>query len=207
MSAEATQPEGTSKSTTDRFEAVIATLLGLAAILVAVSSYQASLRDGDSIKSFNEGIRAVSDSNGWFNEATQTSSRDETLFVEYAKATQEGNTDLATYIETSLMDDNLRKAVKEWQDTDADSPLETESYQLEAQAEGERLTKVTDQKFTEAKELDGKGDQLNLVGVIVASSLFFLGIAGVASSRRIKLFGTALGAVTLIVSTGLWLSI
>lgn len=194
----------------DRFEAVIATLLGLAAILVAVASYQGSLRDGDSIKSFNEGIRSINDANGFFTEATQTVSRDQTLFLEYAKAAQSENGDLAEYLKAAIMDDNLRGAVKEWEDDKTDeiaTPLDAPSYEVPQQAEAERLVKKTDSEFAQARDLDGEGDEYNLVGVIVASSLFFLGIAGVVRSPRTRLIGTVLGAATLVVSTGIWLTI
>lgn len=193
-----------------RLETVIATLLGLAAVLVAVTSYQGSLRDGDSIKSFNEGIRAVNDANGFFNEAVQTASRDQALFLEYAKAIQGDDADLAEYLKTAIMDETLQGAVKEWEDDESNeipTPLEAPSYGVAAQAEGEKLAKVTDAKFAEARTLDEEGDDFNLVGVIVASSLFFLGIAGVADAWRTKLATAGLGLVTFVASFGLWLAI
>jgi hypothetical protein len=75
------------------------------------------------------------------------------------------------------------------------------------QAEAVRLTELTEKQFTEAQRLDNEGDDYGLVGVIVASSLFFLGIAGVMSAIRIKLAGTALGFITLVVAFGMWLSV
>ncbi len=65
-------PEDTPK-TRSRFELVIALLLGLAAVLTAVASFQGALRSGDSLKAFNEGIRSVNDANGYYNEAAQVS--------------------------------------------------------------------------------------------------------------------------------------
>ncbi len=197
-------------TTRARFEGLIATLLGLAAILVAVASYQGSLRDGDSLKSFNEGIRSINDANGFFTEAVQTSSRDQALFLEYAKAAQSDNSDLAEYLKGAIMDDNLRGAVDEWENDETDeilTPLDAPSYAVPAQEEGERLTALTNRQFAEAKALDGEGDDYNLVGVIAASSLFFLGIAGVANSLRTKLVGTGLGLVTLLVSTALYITV
>uniref|UniRef100_UPI003569A20D hypothetical protein n=1 Tax=Paraconexibacter sp. TaxID=2949640 RepID=UPI003569A20D len=173
----------------DRFEAIIATLLGLAAILVAVASYQGSLRDGDSIKSFNEGIRSINDANGFFTEATQTAGRDQALFLEYAKAAQSDNADLASYLKEAIMDDNLRGAVDAWENDKTDeiaTPLDAPEYEVPQQNEAERLVKVTDRQFATARSLDEEGDKFNLVGVIVASSLFFLGIAGVVRSRRTR---------------------
>lgn len=206
----AAETGGSDDKSGTRFEAIIATLLGLAAILVAVASYQGSLRDGDSIKAFNEGIRAVNDSNGWFTEATQKASRDQGLFLEYAKAAQAEDGDLATYLKEAIMDENLRGAVKEWEDDDTNeiaTPLDAPKYETPEAAEGERLAKLTDRKFAEARALDEEGDQYNLVGVIVASSLFFLGIAGVVRSKKTRLFGTVLGAATLVGSFGIWLTI
>ena len=194
----------------DRFEPIIATMLGLAAILVAVAGYQGSLRDGDSIKSFNEGIRSINDANGFFNEAVQTVSADQALFLEYAKAGQEGNEDLAAYLKGALMSETLVAAVDEWEADETNeiaTPLDAPSYTVEAQTEGERLTALTDRQFATARDLDGEGDDYNLVGVIVASSLFFLGIAGVVRSPRTKIAGTVLGAVTLIVAAGLWVAV
>jgi len=194
----------------DRLEILIASLLGLAAILVAVAGYQASLRDGDSVKSFNEGIRATNDANGFYNEASQTFGRDQSLFLEYAKAAQDPKqADLGTYLHDAIMDDNLRGAVDEWQADDSGiaTPLDAKSYAVPEQDEAERLSKVTDHKFAEARALDDEGDKYSLVGVIVASSLFFLGIAGVMSSIRTKIVGTAAGAISLAVAFGIWLTI
>ena len=193
-----------------RLDGIIATLLGLAAVLVAVTGYQGALRDGDSIKSFNEGIRSINDANGFYNEATSVYNRDSSLFLEFAKASQEDNAELAEYVKTTLMDETLATATDEWIEDESGevlTPLDAPSYSVPQQDEADRLTAETDRQFAEAVRLDNEGDDYGLVGVIVASSLFFLGIAGVMSSRRIKLAGTTLGAITLAVSFGLWLTV
>lgn len=178
-------------------------------MLTAVASFQGALRSGDSLKAFNEGIRSVNDANGYYNEAAQVVSRDQALFLEFAKATQADNSELAAYVKEALMDDNLKAAVDDWQNSDDDilTPLDSPKYEVPQQAEAERLTKKTDQQFAEARALDDQGDQYDLVGVIVASALFFLGIAGVVSSLRIKFFATILGSATLVVSFVMWLAI
>jgi len=76
-----------------------------------------------------------------------------------------------------------------------------------AQGEAERLEKLTDRQFVEAKGLDDEGGRFNLVGVIVASSLFFLGIAGVMRNMRTKIIGTVLGAASLIASIAIYATI
>ena len=198
-----------SKGFNDRLEIAIAILLGLAAVLTAVVGFQGSLRDGDSIKSFNEGIRASNDANGFYNDASQTFGRDQQTFLEYAKAVQSGDDDLTTYLHDGIMDDNLRAAVDDWAkpENDIASPLDSDLYKTPDADQGEKLAKETDQKFAEARALDDEGDKFNLVGVITASSLFFLGIAGVMSARRTKLAGVSLGAITLVVSIVMWLTV
>jgi hypothetical protein len=108
------------------------------------------------------------------------------------------------------MDSNLRAGLREWENDATDkvlSPLTADAYQIPEQAEGERLEKVTNRQFETARALDNKGDRFDLVGVIVASSLFFLGIAGVMRNMRTKIVGVSLGAATLIAGFAMWLTI
>jgi hypothetical protein len=194
----------------DRLDLLIATLLGLAAILTAVASYQATVKDGQMTDSYNIGIRATNDANAFFGEAFQTVARDQALFLDYAAAAQQENADLAEYLENAIMDDNMRAAVKEWREDEADelaTPFDAPAYELPAQAEAERLTEVTEQRFAQARQRNEKGDRYTLVGVIVATSLFFLGIAGVMPALRTKLVATGAGAITLVVAFGLWLTV
>jgi hypothetical protein len=194
----------------DRLEAMIAILLGIAAVFVAVAGYQSALRNGDSIDSFNQGIRSINDANTFFNQAVQKQTTDQALFLEYAKATQDGNDTLRTYLRRNIMDPNLRAGLREWENDATDkvlSPLTADAYQIPEQAEGERLEKLTNRQFETARALDNKGDRFDLVGVIVASSLFFLGIAGVMRNMRTKIVGVSLGAATLIAGFAMWLTI
>ncbi|HEX2087660.1 MAG TPA: hypothetical protein VHF89_18390 [Solirubrobacteraceae bacterium] len=186
---------------TQRLESVLAVLLGLAAIITAFAAYQASLKDGDTVKSYNEGIRSLSDANQFYNQAIQQVNRDEGVFLEWAKADQEGNTDLRDYLEAGLMDENLTAAMEEFKKRDdLLSPIAADSYVSADQAEGERLERQTRQKFAQAQELDDEGDGYELVGVIGAVSLFFLGIAGVFRSPRMRLVAAAIGGVVLLVA-------
>lgn len=189
-----------SESSTSRLETLLAVLLGLAAIITAFAAYNASLKDGDTIKAYNQGIRSITDANGYYNEAIQQVNRDEGVFIQFATAAFEDNLDLRDYLREGLMDDNLRGAVKEWEDTDLISPIEAEAYEVPAQAEAEKLEKQTNAKFAEAQVLDDSGDRYELAGVIGAVSLFFLGIGGVFRSARMKVTATAIGAAVLVVS-------
>lgn len=192
---------------TGRLETLLAVLLGAAAIITAFAAYNASLKDGDTIKAYNQGIRSITDANGFYNQALQQVNRDEGVFIQFATAAFEDNLDLRDYLREGLMDENLRGAVKEWEDSDdLASPIDAEAYQVPAQAEAETLEKRTNERFAEAQTLDDSGDRYELAGVIGAVSLFFLGIAGVFRSTRMKLTATTIGAVVLVVSAGMTLS-
>lgn len=185
-----------------RLETLLAVLLGIAAIITAFAAYNASLKDGDTIKAYNQGIRSITDANGFYNEALQQVNRDEGVFIQFATAAVEDNLDLRDYLKEDLMDDNLRAAVKEWEDVDdLASPIDAEAYEVPAQAEAEKLEKQTNTRFAEAQSLDDSGDRFELAGVIGAVSLFFLGIAGVFRSSRMKYTATGIGAVVLLVAT------
>ena len=194
--------EEMNERSTSRLETVLAVLLGLAAIITAFAAYNASLKDGDTIKAYNQGIRSINDANAFYSEAVAQVTRDEGVFLEYAKLSQEeGTTEIAKYIYEALMDENLQGAVDEWQESDdLATPIDAESYVVPAQAEAEKLEGQTEARFAEAQSLDDSGDRYELAGVIGAVSLFFLGIAGVFRSARMKVTAAAIGAVVLLVA-------
>jgi hypothetical protein len=66
---------------------------------------------------------------------------------------------------------------------------------------GAEKVAAADREFTHAEDQQEKATRYTLVEVILASSLFLLGVAGVASERRIK-YG-ALGAAMVVFVTAL----
>jgi hypothetical protein len=185
--------EGNGGHREHRWEIMIASLLGLAAIATAFAAYQAELKDGDSIKNFNEGIRSVSDANQAYLEGNQQFVQDQGLFLEYAKAANNDDPDLAEYMKT-LMSKELVAGIDWWQNTknDADTPFvdENPKYSIPAYATGEELTKKTDAQFKSAKQLDEDGDRFTLITVILAATLFLYGIAAVSKNHTVR-YGTA----------------
>lgn len=189
-----------------RWDIIIAILLGLAAVATAFAAYQAELNDGDAIKSFNEGIRAVSDSNQAYIEGNQQYVQDQALFLEYAKAANADDAGLAEYM-TSLMSEELQAGIKWWQQDEvkADTPFvdENPDYSIPAYATGEELLKTTDAKFAEAREFDDDGDRYTLITVILAAALFLYGIAAVSRVPTVR-YGTAgIGFTIFLLSLGL----
>lgn len=196
-----------------RFEVLIAALLGLAAALTAFAGYQASLLDGETLKSFQEANRTVSDANTFYTQGNQVSAEDHTLFAEYAKANFAKNDDLAEYLET-LMRPELVAAIRWWEDpaneaNAGETPFgdENPKYEVSDFAEAEELTATTDKLFAKAAVDDDRGDQYTLVTVILALSLFLLGIAGVARQSRLRVGMVIIGTVVLVGATGMMLTV
>lgn len=185
---------------THRLEAVLAVLLGLGAIMTAFAAYQASLKDGATVKAYNQGIRALSDANTFHNLYSQQVDHHETMFFEWEKARKTGDHEMASFIRHQLMEPNLRKALREYDSSDAATPTETRVYDDSHYREAIRLEKVTKRRFREAQAHDDTGDTYQLAGVVGAVALFFLGVAGVFRSWRMKIPAAVIGTLVLALS-------
>ncbi len=193
---------------TQRLEVAQAILLGIAAVLTAFAAYQASLKDGDTIKTYNQGILSITESNAFYAQYGQQVDHHESLFLEWAKADQQGDTELRDFIRDQLMVPNLRRALREYNrpgNPDA-TPTETKVYDDSDIKEARRLERVTERRFRRAQRIDAVGDRYELAGVIGAVSLFFLGIGGVFRSPRLKVAATVMGAGILAVCGAMLLS-
>jgi hypothetical protein len=192
---------------TQRLEAVLAVLLGIGAIITAFAAYQASLKDGATVKAYNEGIRALSDANTFHNLYSQQVDHHETIFFEWEKARKTGDHEMASFIRHQLMEPNLRRAVREYDNSDVATPTETRVYDDGDFREARRLERVTKRRFRQAQAFDDTGDTYQLAGVVGAVALFFLGVAGVFRSWRMKLTATAIGTLVLVLAGLLLVSV
>src|SRR5437660_386338 len=107
--------KGISARLEGRLELVAAILLGLAAMATAWSAYQSSQYGGKVLENFTQANLDVSNSNGYYSDGDQVYLQDQILFVEYEKARNSGDDQLATYLHDSLMDDHLIAAVDWWE--------------------------------------------------------------------------------------------
>ena len=94
-------------------QVVAAILLGLAATFTAVSAYEAALLDGEALQGYTNSTRTLSDANAFYAQGNQTTAMDQQLFISYATAAHEGNTELADYFKT-MMRPELRKGIAWW---------------------------------------------------------------------------------------------
>jgi hypothetical protein len=187
-----------------RFELTLAILLGLAAIATGYTAYRADIDRGDSLRQFQVANKLTAESIDLKGQADVQRSIDQQLFVEYLKATQANNVDLAQYLGTGLSPD-LKNALDIWA-SDANAPLSPfdgnpPAYTQPLYDEGDRLARDADVEFEQADELRRSADGFTLIGVLLASALFLYGIAAVSRARKIRIGLTGVGFVIFLGAT------
>lgn len=184
----------------NRSQLIAAILLGLAATLTAVASFQSAVVDGDGQAGRAASGRTLSDANFFYSQANQTAAGDQALFVVYAGAAKAGDQDLADYYQT-LMRPEMSAAVDWWQATDeADTPfdeLEGNPYTLDDGLEAKRLEDQAQAENKAAERADAKGDKFDLSVVLFALTLFFGGVATLLDRKEVTLAMLGIGGVTM----------
>lgn len=159
---------------------VAAILLGVAATLTALSSYQAALKDGEALEGYSTSNLALSDANYYFDQATQERSGDLSIFVAFVQARLQDQSALEGNLR-NLMTPNLSEAIDWWDETDAAitpfDDLEGNPYTLEALPLAQEQTDMAERAYSDAAEADAVGDVFELATVFLAMTLFFGGIA------------------------------
>jgi len=190
----------------DRLEQLIAIMLALAAVITAWTAYQGN-ELGDSVqKSYSQGIRLFDNSSQEFNRAIAIENQDEMLFVEYTKSMSSHDDATAKYIHETLMSPELAKAVDWWlaqpEESAPASPFvdENPEWTDEALVSAKAIDAQAQQSFADAEKSDGNGDKFSLLEVIVTLSLFLFGVASLVRQQRIQVALAGIGAVILIYS-------
>jgi hypothetical protein len=199
--SEPTPAAPASESGIDRLSLVAALLLGLAAILTAVSAYNAALKDGEALEGYSTSNAALSDANYWYSQGNQVLAADTALFVEYASALQLEQIDLSNYLLEDLMRPELQEAVRWWiDDPEATTPFvedEGNPYVIAELAEAEVEQDRSEQAFADGQEADAVGDEYELATVLLALTLFFAGIATLFARRTLSVTLLLIGFLTL----------
>ena len=202
-SSQDSEPSTTFK---DRVEQIIAIMLGLAAIITAWTAFQGS-QLGDKVQeSFSEGIRVSDQASQEYNTAVATDNQDQAIFLEYAKALVAEDEVTSTYIYQSLMSPELAAAIDWWveqpDEGGPDSPFveENPNWDNTSWTTAAELDAQAQQYFDEAKEADTKGDDFDLLEVIVTLSLFLFGIASLVRQQKIQVALAGIGCVILVYS-------
>jgi hypothetical protein len=214
---------GAFDSFVERFELVIAILLGLAAIVGAIAAYQTGAKDGDTLAAFQEGNRTSDLASRLKTEVAAKRAEDQIVTTFAAQAvvnatlnasSQGGNltskqaNQLGENLINQIGSPELKVAVKQC-DTDPDckSPIDSKYYVVKAASDAAALDKKADALFAQASAASKQGDDYSLVTVFLATSLFLYGVAAVGRGRVVKLGMAALGGLIFIVAVGLLITV
>ena len=217
MSSDATteRPQGLS-FLRQHTEVIIAILLGIVSIATAYASFQSSLYGGQQAQAYTVGTNLSTEAESMYLEANQQYVQDSQLWQTLTELRLDiANPDPAIAEAAQIKYDTIYfQSVSEdfdgaIQRADAENeanpdfyvdPSNDEDYQNSLfSAYGDTKTDA-EKKIAEGDEANTLGDRLTLATVIMAVSLFLLGIAAVVTAFRVKLIMGGVAVVIFVVA-------
>jgi hypothetical protein len=186
-------------------EVAVAAALGLTAVATAWATYRGTIVRDDVTEAQNQGNRVLNLGTSYLLHADRLLLRNETLFFEYERAFRSGNRAQAA-TDLALMRPELRKQVLWWRDQPPGkypSPfVDPDPYYHPKYLIGGRQLRATSQRlFLESASIYTEANRFDLVGVVLAGSLFLLGVAAVVRELRFRLTLLTVGALVLVAAT------
>lgn len=190
-------------------EFIAAIVLSLATVATAWAGYQAALWGGEQARHMAAASVANVRSAEQTNTAQQRASLQATLFVQWATAISENNSELADFLYQRFPVE-LRTATDAWLTTQPlqnpgapATPFEMDEYQLPERSQAAALREQAEAESGLANEANEISDRYVLLTVIFASVLFFGGISGKFQSRAVDLGMLALAGIVFLVGLGI----
>lgn len=217
MSTDATtaRPEGLAflrKNT----EVIIAILLGIVSIATAYASFQSSLYGGQQAQAYTVGTNLSTEAESLYLENNQTFVQNSQLWQTLTELRLDiANPDPAiseaaqikydTIYFQSVSDDFGAAIERADAENEANpdfyvDPSDDEEYQATLFTEYSEKHEASVKKIAEGDLANTFGDRLTLATVIMAVSLFLLGIAAVVSAFRVKLIMGGVAVVIFVVA-------
>ncbi len=196
-------------------ELLTAILLGLVSVTTAYASFQASLYDGETAKQFSAGQNSQTEAESLYLEANQQYIRDvqlwdrmtelqieiDTVPAQAAASQLKYDTLLFTSVSETLNEAILWSAEQNVADpTVFTSPFDSEDYQDALYGAWAEEDDRSIAAFQAGDAADKHGDTLTLTTVLMAISLFLLGVAAVARQLRVQVILIAVSMVIYVVS-------
>lgn len=199
------------------FELVIALLLGIASIITAWASYQASLYDGEMAAANTRAGVLAAEAESQYLEGNQQYVSDAQLFDRLSELNVQANSadpnaaDIATQtvdlLKFQSMTDAFSAAI-DWADAENEADPETfthpqasEEYQAHLFGGYEETKAEADAALLKSGAYNDLGDQLTLATVLLAISLFLFGIAALIRSMRTRYLLTGISTLVMLVAT------
>ena len=200
-----------------QFELVIAVLLGVASVITAWASFQASLYDGEMSAANTKASVLAAEAESLYLEGNQQYVGDGQLFDRLTElGIQSTSADAAAAafaLETvevlsfQSMTEDFAAAI-DWAaaENEADPeyfthPQASEDYQAALFGGYQEVKAEADAALESSAKFNELGDQLTLGTVLLAISLFLFGIAAIIRSFRLRLIITGVSTVVMVVAT------
>ena len=200
-------------------ELLIVILLGIVSVATAWVSFQAALYDGQTAKALSQSQSATAEVESLYLEGNQEYVQDAQTLARLTEL--QAQIDAGDPIAADVFDALYFVAVSEHfgaaieradaiNATDTEfytSPLDDEEYQgvlfgAYAEKSDEAVALVA-----EADQLDGRGDWLTLTTVLMAISLFLLGVAAVVRSRKVQYSLIVIGSAIFVFAAAIMVTV
>jgi hypothetical protein len=187
----------------ERLELVATVLLGIATAASAWCAYEGQLWNSAQLRAFARASRFEAESLRATDESTRNAVLDATAFANVVQAEARGDHRLARYV-AEVARVEFRPALQSWlaargsSASGEKSPFADGSYRAEAQRSAAALRSQSDDALAAARVANQNGDLFVLHAVILALSLFFLGISGQLKYRAPRRLAVAFGAFVLV---------
>jgi len=200
-------------------EVFLAVLLGLVSIATAYASFQSSLYDGNQAQAYTNGSNLSTEAESLYLEGNQQYVQDAQLFDRLTdlrldiespdpavSAAAQGKYDVIYFQSVSDDFDNAIQWADAQNEADPElyySPLDNEDYQAAlfgSYAETKDRAVAT---IGEGDSANSLGDRLTLTTVLMAISLFLLGIAAVVREFRIQIILGIVAITIFLVAAGI----
>ena len=173
-------------------EFVLGTLITLLSIFTAVASYQGAMADSEQNKNELTGMKFQNDGNAEYLTANQQVSQDYTYFDNWY-LNQETNPDIAEYYQNDFSE-SLQSAIAR-----DENAVWDEQYYDEMYATSTDWFDQSEAAYNKATEWDDRGDQLQLVMLIMALGLAFAAWASLAKEEsNMRLVFAIFAIITLV---------
>ena len=201
-----TPPEGISRAErTDRIlEVIVAIMMGIVAVATAWSGYQAARWGGEQSKLYSQAGALRTESVRASNQAFSAIQLDVSLFTQWVNATAQDRQDLADFYRARFRPE-FTPAFEAWLAKDPinneeapASPFFMPEYVVSSSVEADSLETEAAETFQRGEIANEQGDAYVLTAVLLASVLFFAGIASGFDWPPVQIAVISVGFILLI---------
>jgi len=187
-------------------ELIVTIILSLATLLSAWCGYQSNIWDDIQKKFSGERNLLLQDEVGYTLAGFQIRNIHSNLVIKILESWENGDKKMFDFF-MARSDSNLRKVIEEWikldplNNPDAPrNPFMMSSYKLEFDKKSEELSKQAEELNIKAKDANSNADSYLSLTVLLATVLFFTGIAGTLKSRRSQILSLSVSIIIFIIS-------